>query len=213
MTRPPAGSVADDEPRRRRLEPDTRRAEILRAAIRAFGEQPYASVQMADVARQAGVTRGLLNHYFGTKRDLYVHVVRTMMWVPELDAVHLPVGSLRERVEASVDWLITVLDSHGKTWLAVGVEGIGDDPEITAILAEADDRAAQRVLDAIGFNGTGDAHEAALAAVRAWGGLMKNAAREWVDRKTLSRSQVRTILVETLTPVAELVAAGRLPDA
>ena len=47
-----------------------------------FGEQPYATVQMAELAREAGVARGLLNHYFGTKRDLYVEVVRAMMIVP-----------------------------------------------------------------------------------------------------------------------------------
>ena len=31
---------------------------------------------MADVAREAGVTRTLVNHYFGGKRDLYLEVVR-----------------------------------------------------------------------------------------------------------------------------------------
>ena len=111
-----------------------------------FGEQPYATVQMAELAREAGVARGLLNHYFGTKRDLYVEVVRAMMIVPEIDTVTLPGGTLRERVEASVDWLMTVLDTHGKTWLAVGVEGIGDDPQIAAILDDADDRAAAVTL-------------------------------------------------------------------
>lgn len=173
-----------------------------------FGEQPYATVQMAELAREAGVARGLLNHYFGTKRDLYVEVVRAMMIVPEIDTVNLPGGTLRERVEASVDWLMTVLDTHGKTWLAVGVEGIGDDPQIAAILNEADDRAAQRVLDAIGFDGSGSEHQVALAVFRSWGGMMKATAREWVDRKTLSRKQARTILVETLVPLAERVMSG-----
>ncbi len=197
-----------DEPRWRRLGPDARRNEILAVAIRMFGEQPYATVQMAELAREAGVARGLLNHYFGTKRDLYVEVVRAMMIVPEIDTVTLPGGTLRERVEASVDWLMTVLDTHGKTWLAVGVEGIGDDPQIAAILNEADDRAAQRVLDAIGFDGSGSEHQVALAVFRSWGGMMKATAREWVDRKTLSRKQARTILIETLVPLAERVMSG-----
>ena len=87
-----------DEPRWRRLGPDARRNEILAVAIRVFGEQPYAAVQMAEIAREAGVARGLLNHYFGTKRDLYVEVVRALMIVPEIDRVHLPNGTLRHRV-------------------------------------------------------------------------------------------------------------------
>ncbi len=112
------------EPRWRRLEPDERRSAILTAAIRVFGEQPYGSVQMAAVAKEAGVARGLLHHYFGTKRDLYLEVVRAMMFVPMLDDVDLPEGgTLRERVTASVDWLMKVLAAHGRTWLAVGVDG------------------------------------------------------------------------------------------
>lgn len=197
-----------DEPRWRRLGPDARRNEILAVAIRVFGEQPYAAVQMAEIAREAGVARGLLNHYFGTKRDLYVEVVRALMIVPEIDRVHLPNGTLRHRVEASVDWLMSVLDTHGRTWLAVGVDGIGDDPQIAAILDDADDRAAQRVLDAIGFSGTGRAHRDALAVFRSWGGMMKATAREWVDRKTLTRTQARAILIETLVPLVEQVMSG-----
>jgi AcrR family transcriptional regulator len=54
--------------RRRRLEPDARREQILSVAIRLFGSKPYAEVSTTDVARDAGVARGLVNHYFGTKR-------------------------------------------------------------------------------------------------------------------------------------------------
>jgi len=193
------------EPRWRRLGPDERRSTILTAAIRVFGEQPYASVQMAAVAQEAGVTRGLLHHYFGTKRDLYLDVVRAMMFVPDRGEVHLPSGSLRERVEASVDWLLTVIATHGRTWLAVGVDGVGDDPEVRAILEEADDQAAQRVLDAIGFTGDGAIRATALAAVRAYGGMVKAAAREWLDRETLTRDQVRRVLSETLFALVDSV--------
>ena len=92
--------------------------------------------------------------------------------------------------------------------VAVGVEGIGDDPQIAAILNEADDRAAQRVLDAIGFVGTGREHRTALAVFRSWGGMMKATAREWVDRKTLTRTQARAILIETLVPLVDQVMSG-----
>jgi len=200
-----------DEPRWRRLGPDERRSEILAAAIRSFGEQPYASVQMAAVARDAGVTRGLLNHYFGTKRDLYLEVVRAMMFVPALDEVHLPTGSLRQRIEGCVDWLMSAIAEHSRTWVAVGVAGTGSDPELREILEEADDQAAQRVLDAIGFIGTGERHATALATVRAYGGMVKAAVREWVDRGTLTQDQVRFALVETLIALAESAVQAAPP--
>ncbi|WP_234883936.1 TetR/AcrR family transcriptional regulator [Mycolicibacterium cosmeticum] len=186
------------EPRWRRLGPDERRAAILAAGIRVFGEQPYSAVQMATVAAAAGVARGLVNHYFGTKRDLYLEVVRAVMFVPDLDEVHLPSGSLQERIEASVDWLLTVVAAHGRAWLAIGVEGAGGDPEVRHILDEADQKAAERVLDAVGFDGTSEARDTTLAVVRAYGGMVKAAVREWVERGTLTHEQVRTVLIDTL---------------
>ncbi|MFI6756589.1 TetR/AcrR family transcriptional regulator [Rhodococcus coprophilus] len=201
--------TTDLEHRRRRLEPDERRSAILAAAIRVFGEQPYGSVQMATIAKDAGVARGLLHHYFGTKRDLYLDVVRAMMFVPMLDEVDLPEGALRERVTASVDWLMTVLAAHGRTWLAVGVDAGGNDPELRAILDEADNQAAERVLEAIGFAGTGNARVTALAIVRAYGGMVKAAVREWVDHETLTQDQVREILSETLVVLAEQITRSR----
>ena len=187
------------------MEPDERRSAIPAAAIRVFGEQPYGSVQMAAVAEEAGVARGLPHHYFGTKRDLYLEVVRAMMVVPMLDEVDLPDGTLRERVTASVDRLMKVLAAHGRTWLAVGVDGAANDAELRAILDEADNRAAERVLEAIGFTASGDARDTASATVRAYGGMVKAAVREWVDRKALSQDQVRDLLTETLIVIGERI--------
>src|SRR5579884_1053591 len=69
-------------PRWQRLGQDVRRRQILECARRLFSERPYASVSTTEIAREAGVARGLLHHYFGSKRDLYLEVVRTLMRVP-----------------------------------------------------------------------------------------------------------------------------------
>ena len=37
-----------------------------------FSERAYDEVSIDDLARAAGVSKGLLYHYFPTKRDLYV---------------------------------------------------------------------------------------------------------------------------------------------
>src|SRR3954447_89986 len=92
-----------EPPRWRRLEPDARREQILECAVRLFGERPYASVSTTDIAREAGVARGLLNHYFGTKRDLSLEVVRALVTLPEMAEAEAGTGSLRTRVQHSVD--------------------------------------------------------------------------------------------------------------
>ncbi|MEV6320761.1 helix-turn-helix domain-containing protein [Nocardia sp. NPDC051787] len=185
-------------PRRRRLEPDERRAQILACAIDMFGERPYAAVSTAELAQRAGVARGLINHYFGNKRDLYLAVVRRMVTLPKLDDMIVPTGTARERVDASVHWLLDTIAEHGSTWVKVtSHEGVGDDPEVQQILDAADDAAAERLLLMVGL--ADSAHGAELRAmVRAYGGLVKVAGREWITRGTLTREQVHELLCDML---------------
>jgi AcrR family transcriptional regulator len=189
----------ETEPRWRRLEPDARREQILDCAVRLFGERPYAAVSTTDIAREAGVARGLLNHYFGTKRDLYLDVVRKLVLLPDLATAQVGSGSLKIRVQRSVDWFLDVVSEHAKTFVAVtGAEGVGDDPEIERILAEADDRAARSVLSTVGLDPEVAEHR---AAIRAYGGLVKAAVREWVRGETLTRDQVHFLLSHALITI------------
>lgn len=198
--------TADATARWRRLDPDERRDEILGAAIRLFGERPYSAVSTTELAEAAGVTRGLLHHYFGTKRGLYLEVVRTMMFVPPIEEVHLPTGSTRQRVDAVIEWLLTVVETHGRTWVAIaGAEGVGLDPEVQQILDEADDLAAERVLETVGFGGTPEQRRVAFASIRAFGGMAKAAGRELVDRRALDRAEVHALLSALLVALLDHV--------
>jgi AcrR family transcriptional regulator len=183
---------------RRRLDPDERRAQILACAIDMFGERPYAAVSTAELAQRAGVARGLINHYFGNKRDLYLAVVRRMVTMPRPGTTIMPAGTDRERVEASVSWLLDVISEHGSTWVKViGHEGIGDDPQVQRILDEADDAAAERLLEMVGLSGS--KHSAELRALlRAYGGMVKAAGREWITRGSLTREQLHILLSDML---------------
>jgi AcrR family transcriptional regulator len=183
-------------PRWRRLEPDERREQILTCAMRLFGERPYAAVSTTELAAQAGVARGLINHYFGTKRDLYLEVVHRMVTIPRFAVEQLPDGSLEDRVTAAVDWFLDGVARNSKAWLAATGE-VGRDPEVERIMAEADETAADRVLEATGL-GEAAAHRELRAMVRSYGGMVRSAAREWLVRKDLTRAQVQILLSTTL---------------
>jgi AcrR family transcriptional regulator len=179
-------------PRRRRMEPDERREQILACAIQLFGEHGYATVSTTELAKQAGVARGLINHYFGTKRDLYLEVVRRLVIIPRFAVEQLPNGPLEVRVTAAIDWFLEGVSRNSKAWLAATG---GWDPDVESILAEADETAADRVLTATGL--PPEAVEL-RAMVRSYGGMVKSACREWLVRKELTREQVQTLLSTTL---------------
>lgn len=73
------------EPRYRRRKED-RPQEITEAAFAAFAEKGYAATRVEEVARRAGVSKGLLYLYFKTKEELFKAVVRSFV-VPRLDAL------------------------------------------------------------------------------------------------------------------------------
>jgi AcrR family transcriptional regulator len=188
---------------RRRLEPDARRHQILTCAVRLFGERPYAEVSTTDLAREAGVARGLINHYFGTKKDLYLEVVRVLVTIPDEAVAQIPSGTRAQRVDATVTWFLDVVSHLGRAWLAaVNAEGLGRDPDVVRILAEADEVTAGHVIAVLGL--TDDEHTRAM--IRAHTGLAKAAAQEWLVRRALTREQVHALLSRTLLTIAEDVA-------
>ncbi len=185
-----------DAGQRRRLEPDARREQILAVAVRLFGERGYADVSTTDVARAAGVARGLVNHYFGTKKDLYLEVIRVMLTVPSSAVAQLPAGDLPTRVDAIVTWFLDVVSHHSTSWLAaITAGGMAGDADVDRVIAEAVDVAADSVLVAVGHAGRGDALH---AMARSYVGLAISTAREWLQRGVLSRAQVHRLLTATL---------------
>jgi AcrR family transcriptional regulator len=192
-------------PRRTRLDRDERREQILSRARGLFSERTYAAVSMDEIARAAGVARGLLHHYFGTKRELYLEVVRGLVRLPPPPLPQAGAGrSLDEAVAESVDlWLDLVALNRG-TWLAaVGAEGFGRDPELERILDEARELTTDRVIEVLGM--AGDPPPELRGLIRSYGGLAEAAVREWLERSSLTREQVSLMLTDTLLRLARAV--------
>ncbi|MBF8286149.1 MAG: TetR family transcriptional regulator [Anaerolineales bacterium] len=62
--------------RRTKEEAAVTRETLLKAALAVFSAKGYAAATLADVAREAGVTRGAIYWHFGSKADLYTTLVR-----------------------------------------------------------------------------------------------------------------------------------------
>ena len=185
-------------PRRQRLDHDQRRRQILACAKRLFSEGNYASVSTSEIAKEAGVARGLLNHYFGTKRDLYLEVVRSMMSTPSNPVPLRSAGvNIETIIDEGVDRWLTMLERNRGTWLAaIGAQGVGRDPEIEAILDQAREQAADRLIESLQTYEAAHAPAHLRALVRAYSGYAEAASAEWLEHGRLTRDQTRTALVQ-----------------
>jgi AcrR family transcriptional regulator len=48
---------------------------IINAAFSVFGKQGYKKASVADIAEKAGITKGMITYYFGSKKNLYMYLV------------------------------------------------------------------------------------------------------------------------------------------
>ncbi|HSV40463.1 MAG TPA: TetR family transcriptional regulator [Nocardioidaceae bacterium] len=183
-----------------RLGADERMQQILDSAVRLFTERAYADVSTTEVAEASGVTRGLVYHYFGTKHDLYLEVLRKITFVPPMETLSVRAWSREERIAAAVDLFMETVERIGPSWALVTMSGgMTSDPEVRRVLDEADDLAAERVLHLVGFEGSEKQREVAMAGVRAFGGMAKALVREMHERQSLDLEQVRALLIRNLT--------------
>src|SRR3954454_25224360 len=112
------GSAAMSGPAYSRLGVDERRRQLLEAGERVFTERSYDDVSMADIARTAGISKGLLYHYFPSKRDLFVATLEAA--AAELRELtqpdpSLPIGEqLVAAVDAYLGWIEQHADSYAK---------------------------------------------------------------------------------------------------
>ncbi|SNR41343.1 transcriptional regulator, TetR family [Haloechinothrix alba] len=186
-----------------RLGSDERRDQILACARRLFGERGLDGVSNADVARAAGVSRALLNHYFGSRRELYREVVRRMMDVPPVPVPeYVPGASVEDRVAQSLDGWLELLSRNRSIWLdAIGIAGCGGDEELEAIIDQARDRAVNRAVEVTGLGPVVRAHPEIHAVLRGFSGMAEATTREWLRHGRLTRKQVHTLLERTLLTI------------
>jgi AcrR family transcriptional regulator len=63
-----------------------KREELLKVALDVFSRDEYASATLADIAREAGVTRSTLLYHFNSREELYTAVIK---WRDEVNREHL----------------------------------------------------------------------------------------------------------------------------
>lgn len=193
---------------RARLGVDERRSQLLELGLQLFSDHSYDELGIDDIARAAGISKGLLYHYFPSKRDYYVEVVRRaagqLLERTDRAAGEVSVDALRGALDAYIDFV----DQHARSYVALVRGGIGSDPEVVRLLEGTRKTLAERIVSRI----SADAPPPLLQlALRGWIGLVEAASLDWLDRREVPREQLRGLFEQML--LATIVAAGVDPPA
>jgi AcrR family transcriptional regulator len=198
--------MAVTKKQRQRLDPDLRRRQILDAATTVFRENEYSAVSLDLVADRAGATRGLVHHYFGTKRDLFLAVVSDAVRVPDdLDLVPAGTsGDFRAVVRSSVAAWMTMIEAAGGLWLGAASGGAFGETDLDEVIGRARDDLVDRMLDEVPF--PGDLDRGLLrSALRCYAATARVATEEWLVHRTLSEAETAILLESTFMAMVETV--------
>src|SRR3954451_16995250 len=134
-------------PRRARLSTDARREQLVALGIDIFSERPFDEVSIDGIAAAAGISKGLLYHYFPSKRDFYVAVIRSA--ADEMQALTEPDPALepRERLAAALERYLEYVEPHARAYATGLRAGIGSDPAVGDIVEEVRGAMVARLLD------------------------------------------------------------------
>jgi AcrR family transcriptional regulator len=116
---------------------DERREEILAAALEEFGEHGLHGTSTDNIARRAGVSQPYVFRLFGTKKELYVEVVRRCL----RDTLELfQQASAGKRGEEALDAIgkayVDLLKDRTRLRLQMQAYADCDDPEVRAVVRE-----------------------------------------------------------------------------
>lgn len=182
MTRtslPPAGAA------RVRMSPDRRREQLLELGVRLLSTRSLEEVSIEVLSEQAGISRGLLYHYFGTKQDFHRAVVRRA--ADDLIAITAPddgtdlVGVLSRSLEAYVDYVC----ANRPGYLSLVRAAAGGDEQLREIYEEARASLTDRMFGQVGSEGLSSLGYEDTAAirlmVRGWSALAESAVLAWSE--------------------------------
>ena len=126
--------------------PAQRRDQILDAANALFAERGYDEVSVEDIASAAGVTRGLVHHYFGGRKEVYIGLLERLGALRE-EQLPPPVGrSARARLADDVSRWLDWTEANRAIWLGTIAHGEDiADPDVRRVVTDLVRRAVALV--------------------------------------------------------------------
>jgi AcrR family transcriptional regulator len=169
---------------RTRLSPDLRREQLLDLGLQLLSSRSLDELSIDLLAEQAGISRGLLYHYFGSKQEFHLAVVRRaadeMIRVTAPRPQGTPLERLAGSLEAYVDYVLANYEGYASL-----VRGAASgNPALREIYEQTRTALTDRIFEAGGPDGlrelgVSDSPVVRLMA-RGWSAMTEEVVLEWV---------------------------------
>ncbi|HET6966933.1 MAG TPA: TetR/AcrR family transcriptional regulator [Ornithinibacter sp.] len=182
------------------MTPEDRRRQLVGIGLRKFVERPVQELSLDEVAAEAGVSRGLLFHYFPTKTDYHRAVVeaarrrvgRNVSPDPDVvgtDAVRQVVERFLDQVARRRETYVALVLGQAPIARAAGDDGVGTLRErVAGLVATATEMP-----------------DAALPVAHGWVAYLEDRALQWSALPEAHRDAGRAALVDHCTRALTLL--------
>lgn len=189
---------------RTRLSPEERRSQLLDLGVRLFAKRSLSEISIDLLAETAGISRGLLYHYFGGLAGFQEAVVRRA--AADLIARTAPPreGDVLERLLVSVRAYVEYVDENYEGYLSLVTGAKSGNESLRAIYDEA--RAA--LTDRIFESDTGhllDDTPSMRLVVRGWSALAEEMVLDWKVGGGVTRDELVGLIAGALPALAGAV--------
>jgi AcrR family transcriptional regulator len=183
--------------KRVRLSPEARREQLLELGVQMLSSRTLDELSVEDLAEQAGISRGLLFHYFRNKQDFHRAVVQRA--ADDLLNTTAPDGSLQPipQLSQSLEHYIDYVTANYSGYVSLVRGAASGDHALREIFDQTRDVLTRRITDNIAAFGLSDSPTVRLLA-RGWSAMVEEVVLSWVPDPQISKAELLRVLTATL---------------
>jgi len=193
-----------------RMSPEGRREQLLELGTRLLSTRTLDEISIEVLAEEAGISRGLLYHYFGNKQEFHLAVVRRA--VEQLVAITAPrdIEDPLEQLTVSIGAYLDYVVENYTGYVSLVRAAAGGNDELRAIYEAGRRALVDRIFEVTGPDGLDALGVADTPAVRmmadGWSAMTEAIILDWVpDHRGISREE---LLAKLAAMLPAIVLAG-----
>ena len=199
--------VSTDPPApRTRLSPEQRRSQLLDLGVRLLATRSVDELSIDLLAEEAGISRGLLYHYFGNKHQFHEAVVRraaddlVSQTAPPVEGD--PVHRLLVSVTAYVDYV----DANYEGYLSLVRGAASGNETMREIYEDARRALTDRIFEEDPNGNLVPDTPAARLLARGWAAMVEELVLRWkVQPDGVTRDELLAVIAGSLPALAQLL--------
>ncbi|MFD9615012.1 TetR/AcrR family transcriptional regulator [Streptomyces sp. NPDC059083] len=205
-------SRPDSRGKRVRLSPAERREQLITLGARMLGDRALDDISIGEIAEQAGISRGLLFHYFPTKQDFHLAIIQhanaELLERTSPDPTLALFDMLRDSVERYIDYVT----ENRTSYLALLRGPASASPELVALVDATRMALVDRIIAEAPIPADDPDRPRLGLAVRGWIAFVEETTLTWLREEPITRESLVEMLVASLPALAlnaDLAAALR----